>query len=198
MSYSQRYLQVMAYPSSRKGNIAPIQIQLRFLRHLTGYPSSHKACTPRDSNQEHQCPKLMPILTQIYRNDMETDQIYPTDVGTRQIISPPCCSSPLRRRNQYQLTRSPTKYLQQMSRLPKSSSFLEHLRRQTLSPLPNFTYRRRGQTNFLQLPPRLLEILPTYSRAFEPEAMTPPGMYKIPPPRWSSDTLVGSSSQLYP
>ena len=100
---------------------------------------SHKACPPWDSNQGHQRPQLTSIPTKISQTDMDPDQISPTDVGPRPIISSCRRISPLQCQNQSQLMWYPTKYLLQKLGIPRYPSIHEHLRSQTPSIFPNFS-----------------------------------------------------------
>ena len=69
---------------------------------------------------------------------MVPDQIFPIDVGPGPIILFRRRISPLRRRSQSQMTLSPTKYLHQTLRIPRSPSGLDHLCRQMPRLLPTF------------------------------------------------------------
>ena len=119
------------------------------LRHLTGSLRIHKAYPHQESNQGYRHPLLMSILTEISQNDMDPDQISPTDVDPRPIISSRHRISPLWRRNQSKPTWTLTKYLQKTLGLPQSPSGRKHLCSQMTRFLPAFSNRLRGPMNCL-------------------------------------------------
>ena len=86
--------------------------------------------------------------------------------------------------------RSPTKYLQQTSGLRQYLSGFEHLTRNTPRLCPIFSNKRRGPTNFIQLPLQPDELFSTDARALEPDAVTSYEAVWNVDSRWSSDTLV--------
>ena len=110
----------------------------------------YKACPLPGPRSGHRRPQQTSIPTQISQTNMETDQVYPIDVGPGPIIPFCCLRSPLQRRNQYQPTWSPTKYLQRMLGIPQSQLGQNHLHRHTPRLLPTLPNRRRGPTNFPQ------------------------------------------------
>ena len=126
---------------------------------------------------------------------MDPDQIFPTDIGPRKIISSWRHSSLLWHHNQSQPTWAPTKYLQQTSGLPQSLSGINHLCCQTPRLLPKILNIRHNPTNYSQLPPWLPEILSTDDRYSEPSVLNPLEQSKILSPggplTLSSKSLLG-------
>ena len=187
-----RYMQVIAPPSSRTGGTIHI-------RHPTGYLHSHKACTLPGNRLGHWCPQLTLILTLISWTDTGTSQTSPTDIGLKQNTSNgrryqvngvfPLPQILIWHRSQSQPMQAPSKYLQQTLGLPRYLLGYKYLACQMPRFLQIFLNRRRGTTNFSQLLLRLPEIISTDSRAFEPGDMTPPQLSEIfstsGPPTWS-------------
>ena len=154
----------MASPSSRTGDTIPIYL----------YYAHHPSFRPPTHLQGHSPPRTS-VGASTSSTDINTDQISwtgtgpnqtsPTDVGLRTNIINRCWSwvnyffpltqFPLRRRDWSPLIRSPTKYLQQTSRLQRYPSGCKHLARQTPRLCPTFPNIHRGPTNLLQPTPQL-------------------------------------------
>ena len=132
----------------------------------TGSLITHNAFPPQDSYWEHRRPQLISIPNQIPQTDMDPDQISTTDASPGPIILLHRRRSLPWRRNQSQLTWSPTKYMQHTSGFPWYPSGLEQFCCQTPKLLPKFPIDaaaariipnwHRGSLKYCQLAPGLL------------------------------------------